>query len=72
VPFFWSQHGEMAINYVGHAQQWDRVEEEGDPASGSYLCRYFQGERLLAVASLGRDLDSLRAEAQMQAAAQLA
>ncbi|NNM63429.1 MAG: FAD-dependent oxidoreductase [Burkholderiales bacterium] len=66
MPFFWSQHGDVALNYVGHAQQWDRVEEEGDPATGSYLCRYFQGGRLLAVASLGRDLDSLRAEAAMQ------
>jgi 3-phenylpropionate/trans-cinnamate dioxygenase ferredoxin reductase subunit len=72
VPFFWSQHGEVAINYVGHAQQWDRVEEDGDPASGSYLCRYFQGTRLLAIASLGRDIDSLRAEATMQAAVQTA
>ncbi|SCC92355.1 Pyridine nucleotide-disulfide oxidoreductase, FAD/NAD(P)-binding domain protein (fragment) [Thiomonas sp. X19] len=72
VPFFWSQHGEAALNYVGHAQQWDRVEEEGDPASGSYLCRYFQGGRLLAVASLGRDLDSLRVEAAMQAVVQTA
>ena len=61
-PFFWSQHYDQVIAYVGHAPAWDRVEMDGDPARGSCAASYFQGEKLLAVATLGRDLDSLRAE----------
>ena len=68
VPFFWSQHGELTLSYVGHALHWDALEEEGDPASGSYLCRYLLGGRVQAVVCIGRDLDSLRAEIAMQRA----
>ena len=29
VPFFWSQHYDVPINYIGHADKWDNVEIEG-------------------------------------------
>ena len=32
VPFFWSQHYDVPINYVGHAEKWDEIDIEGDIA----------------------------------------
>lgn len=66
-PFFWSQHYDQTIAYVGHAAAWDRLEISGDPASGDCAVAYFKGDRKLAVATIGRDLDSLRAEAAFEA-----
>ena len=66
VPFFWSQHYDVAINYVGHAESWDTLTVDGDIAARDCLVRYHRNGRVLAVASLGRDVDSLRAEAAME------
>ncbi|MGE5389137.1 MAG: FAD-dependent oxidoreductase, partial [Hyphomicrobiales bacterium] len=61
-PFFWSQHYDEAVSYVGHAPAWDRADLSGDPASGSCEVTFYAAGRKLAVATLGRDLDSLKAE----------
>ena len=67
-PFFWSQHYDQAIGYIGHAPAWDRAEVAGDPASGDCAVTFYQGARMLAVATLGRDLENLRAEVAFEAA----
>lgn len=67
VPFFWTQHYELAINYVGHAEGWDRVEIDGDPNAHACAATYWRGNKRLAVATVGRDLESLRAEASFEA-----
>lgn len=66
VPFFWSQHYDTTINYVGHAEHWDRVEIEGDPAAHDCMVTYRRNDKRLAVATVGRDLDSLRAEVTLE------
>jgi NADPH-dependent 2,4-dienoyl-CoA reductase/sulfur reductase-like enzyme len=68
VPFFWSQHYDTAINYVGHAEKWDSVEIEGDPGALDCAVRYKLAGRVLAVATIGRDLESLQSEAAMESA----
>jgi NADPH-dependent 2,4-dienoyl-CoA reductase/sulfur reductase-like enzyme/nitrite reductase/ring-hydroxylating ferredoxin subunit len=68
VPFFWSQHYDVPINYVGHAEKWDDLVVEGDIEARDCLVRYRRGGKLLAVASIYRDLENLRAELAMELA----
>jgi NADPH-dependent 2,4-dienoyl-CoA reductase/sulfur reductase-like enzyme len=63
VPFFWSQHYDTAIRYVGHAENWDEIEIDGSAAAGDCAVSYKRGNRSLAVATVSRDLESLRYEA---------
>jgi NADPH-dependent 2,4-dienoyl-CoA reductase/sulfur reductase-like enzyme/nitrite reductase/ring-hydroxylating ferredoxin subunit len=66
VPFFWSQHYDVPINYVGHAEKWDEIAVDGDIAGRDCLLRYKRGGRVLAVASIYRDVASLEAEVAME------
>ena len=66
VPFFWSQHYDVPINYVGHAEKWDAIEIDGDVMKRDCVVRYRLGGRVLAVASIYRDGDSLKAAAEME------
>jgi hypothetical protein len=68
VPFFWSQHYDVPINYVGHAEAWDALSIDGDIASRDCVLRYKRGGRVLAVASIYRDVESLSAEVAMEQA----
>ena len=66
VPFFWSQHYDLPINYVGHAENWDKLEIEGNIKARDCLVRYRRDGKLLAVASIYRDVDSLEEELAME------
>ncbi|MGH6740224.1 MAG: FAD-dependent oxidoreductase, partial [Bradyrhizobium sp.] len=66
VPFFWSQHYDVPINYVGHAEKWDEIAIDGDLKGRDCLLRYRKGGRVLAVASIYRDVESLKAELAME------
>ncbi|HEU4631751.1 MAG TPA: FAD-dependent oxidoreductase [Gemmatimonadaceae bacterium] len=66
VPFFWSAHYDVSINYVGHAERPDRVEVDGDPRAHDCTVRYHEGGRVAAVATIGRDRAALEAEAAME------
>lgn len=62
VPFFWSQHYDVSISYVGHADKWDRIDVKGSIAKRDCTLEFRRGDKALAVATIGRDLESLRAE----------
>ena len=68
VPFFWSQHYDVPINYVGHAESWDEIAVDGDIARRDCAVRYKRHGKTLAVASIYRDIESLKAEVAMEKA----
>jgi apoptosis-inducing factor 3 len=66
VPFFWSQHYDVPINYVGHAEKWDELVVDGDIAGRDCLVRYKLGGKTIAAASIYRDVASLQEELAME------
>lgn len=66
VPFFWSQHYDVPINYIGHAEKWDEIAIEGDIKARDCLVRYRRNGKVLAIASIFRDVDSLKEEVSME------
>ena len=69
VPFFWSNHYDVAIEYVGHAEKWDEIQVDGSIADQDCEVRYRLNGRTLAVATMGRDRASLETERAMEVAA---
>ena len=67
VPFFWSMHYDVPILYVGHAERWDEIEIDGKIAARDCRVAYRRAGRLLSVATIGRDVDNLRAEVELEA-----
>jgi hypothetical protein len=62
VPFFWSQHYDVRINYIGHAEDWDELAVDGDIAARDCILRFKKQGRVLAAASIFRDLENLEVE----------
>ncbi len=66
-PFFWSVHYDLQINYVGHAERWDRIDIHGRLGDRDCTIAYRTApdtdrEQTLAIATIGRDKVSLAAE----------
>jgi len=69
VPFFWSQHYDVAISYIGHAERWDAIEIDGDMGAHDCAVRFRRVGKLLALATIFRDRESLETEVAMERAA---
>ena len=66
VPFFWSQHYDVTLAYVGHAESWDTVDVRGSLAKRDAAVVYRRAGRVLAVVTVGRDQQSLEVEAALE------
>ena len=65
-PFFWSNHYESSILYVGHAEKWDSIAISGDVGGGDCTVAFKAAGKTLAVATVNRAMASLEAEAAME------
>jgi apoptosis-inducing factor 3 len=66
VPFFWSQHYDVTIRYVGHAERWDSVKVDGSLDARDGSVSFIRDGRRLAVATVSRDRESLEAEVALE------
>ena len=65
-PFFWSNHFDLAIRYVGHGSRNDRAVVSGDLKAKDASVIFCVGDKVTAVASVGRDLENLKAEVAVE------
>ena len=60
VPFFWSAHYDVSINYVGHAERWDDVRRgRRCRRRATSRCGSSAAGKPLALATIFRDGESL-------------
>ncbi|MGB3406886.1 MAG: FAD-dependent oxidoreductase [Jannaschia sp.] len=67
VPFFWTAL-KRQYRYVGHAEGWDEIIFDGDPAKGPFLARFVKGGKTVAAVGAGRDADLASLHLDMAAA----
>jgi NADPH-dependent 2,4-dienoyl-CoA reductase/sulfur reductase-like enzyme/nitrite reductase/ring-hydroxylating ferredoxin subunit len=67
VPFFWTEQYDFSLGYVGHAEQWDTIEFDGDLTAGDCSIAYQKQGRKLAVAVVHRDHAGLQVEQEFEA-----
>jgi len=65
-PFFWSNHFDLHIHYVGHGSSGDAANVSGD-LNGKHASVIFRSNgKVSAVASVGRDFENLEVEAALE------
>ncbi len=65
-PFFWSNHFDVHIHYVGHAGADDRPTVSGDVNAKDASVIFQSAKKTTAVASIGRDVENLKAEVALE------
>jgi NADPH-dependent 2,4-dienoyl-CoA reductase/sulfur reductase-like enzyme/nitrite reductase/ring-hydroxylating ferredoxin subunit len=65
-PFFWSNHFDLHIHYSGHDSGKHQAIVSGNLKEKEASVIFRTGDKLAAVASVGRDLENLKAEVALE------
>jgi NADPH-dependent 2,4-dienoyl-CoA reductase/sulfur reductase-like enzyme len=65
-PFFWSNHFDLHIHYVGYGSGTDQTIVSGNLEKKEASVLFRNRDKLAAVASIGRDLENLKAEVALE------
>ncbi len=65
-PFFWSNHFDLHIHYVGHGSGKDDAKVSGDLKAKDASVIFRDREKVTAVVSIGRDVENLEAEVALE------
>jgi NADPH-dependent 2,4-dienoyl-CoA reductase/sulfur reductase-like enzyme len=65
-PFFWSNHFDLHIHYVGHGSGSDDASVSGDLKAKKASVIFRSEDRVSAVASIGHDRENLEAEVALE------
>jgi NADPH-dependent 2,4-dienoyl-CoA reductase/sulfur reductase-like enzyme len=63
VPFFWTHHQGVELRCSGYMAGWEEIRIDGELSARDFTARYYKGGKLVAAASVGRDLENLSIEA---------
>jgi NADPH-dependent 2,4-dienoyl-CoA reductase/sulfur reductase-like enzyme len=66
VPFFWTSQFDFTLNYIGHAEKWDKLDLEGSIEDHDCKLTFQRAGKTLAVATIGRDRENLENEVAME------
>jgi NADPH-dependent 2,4-dienoyl-CoA reductase/sulfur reductase-like enzyme len=66
VPYFWSQHYDVTIRYVGHAEHWDEIQIDGSLEQRDATACFLTGGRRVAAATVSRDRANLEIEVELE------
>jgi apoptosis-inducing factor 3 len=65
-PFFWSNHFDLHVHYVGHGSGANQATVSGSVKGKNASVIFRDGDQLTAVASVGRDKENLKAELALE------
>lgn len=65
-PFFWSVNQDATIRYVGHAETFDPPKVDGSLERQDAEVKFTRAGRLMALATVGRDVRSLEAGVEFE------
>ena len=66
VPFFWTSQFDFTLNYIGHAEKWDKLDLQGSIEDQDCKLSFQRAGKTLAVATVGRDRENLENEVAME------